>query len=254
MFNPGAAVEDWSYDSGVLSRTTRVRLVSSIGSRVSELGVVESRLTPTGFGDAGGGPFHPMVVRETGDTFDLASHLARLGDGTVATIELVWSDPISLEAAGALARSPHDVRVVWLGFAVDDSSGYSGPGFDPGGVLGGPACDDSQLPNEISSRGGGAGSGNAFVSEPSAERAWRHVEDVLDELLEHPEFIESLGRGWSRDAVEQAARFLDEQRVRTMVVTGPTTELLEFVESAGSDFGGVRDVDFYNWFTPICGR
>lgn len=254
MFNPGAIVDDWSFESGALSRTSRARLVMPVGTEIVELGSVESRLTLTGFGDHDGGPFTAILVRETGGQPDIADRLQQLGDGTVATVELVWNDPISFGTADALTKSPRDVRVVWLGFAVDGSSDYSGPGFDAGGVAGGATCDGPPIPDDVGSSGSGGGGGSVFALEPSAIRALGSVEGALSDLLEHPEIADGLGTGWRASDVERAARFITERRVRTMVVTGPTAELLAFLDEARPDFGGVRAVDFFNWFSPLCGR
>jgi len=254
MFNPGATVDDWRFESGILSRTTSVRVVTPVGTELTDLGTVDSRLTVTGFGDADGGLFSPPAITETGGDGQLLQRLAQLGEGTVATVELVWLETIGLAEAEALTATPHDVRVVWLGFAVDDAGEYTGPGFDSGGVLGGATCDRPPIPEDVSSSGSGGGSGSVFALPSSPSRALDQVQGALAEMLDHPEIAESLAHGWSLVSVERAAAFVSEGRVRTMVVTGPTTELQAFVRDVGPDFGGIRDVDFYNWFSPICGR
>jgi len=93
-----------------------------------------------------------------------------------------------------------------------------------------------------------------FGLEPSAVRALGSVEGALADLQDHPEIAAGLGTGWTVSDVERAAAYLGERRVRTMVVTGPTSELLAFVDDARPDFGGIRGIEFFNWFAPVCGR
>lgn len=256
MFNPGAAVEEWTFDSGILDRTSEVEVVFPIGNEITSLGTVSSRLTLNSFLGVGGPFVEPQLVRESGGTSQLTDRLELLGEGTVATVELVFADPISLDATESLANSPHDVRVVWAGFAVNSgSSGHGGIGFDPGGIVGYPACDIAPAPRDFAGSGGGMGGGSAFVLPPSGVRAHELIVPALENLVAHSELIEGLGRGWSAQQVDAATDHIREEGdVKVLVVTGPTRELLEFVADARPDFGGIRGVEFINWFNPLCGR
>ena len=181
--------------------------------------------------------------------------LKLLGESTVATVELVFADPLSLDEAEALANSPRDVRVVWAGFAVDSGSGYGGIGFDPGGIVGYSACDMAPVSSDFAGTGGGMGSGSVFVLPPSVVRAHELIVPALENLVAHDELIAGLGRGWSVQQVDASTDHIRETgHVKVLVVTGPTAELLDFVADARPDFGGIRGVEFINWFNPLCGR
>ena len=41
--------------------------------------------------------------------------------------------------------------------------------------------------------------------------------------------------------------------IETLVVTGPTDEILKFFDAADTMDGLVLAVDFYNWLRPVCG-
>ena len=99
------------------------------------------------------------------------------------------------------------------------------------------------------------GGGSAFVLAPSVVRAHELIVPALENLVAHSELIEGLGRGWSVQQVDAATDHIREVGdVKVLVVTGPTAELLEFVADTRSDFGGIRGVEFINWFNPLCGR
>jgi hypothetical protein len=47
---------------------------------------------------------------------------------------------------------------------------------------------------------------------------------------------------------------LDNPRVASLVVTGPTEEVIDFIEEAAPDVVNVLALDLTNWFQPLCGR
>ena len=61
LSNPGAAVTEYTYRSEWLSRTTEVEVSLPLGSVVTELGSIQSRIGTLGFGSAEGGGCHPCL-------------------------------------------------------------------------------------------------------------------------------------------------------------------------------------------------
>lgn len=252
MLNPGATVESWSFDAGFLDRTVEVVVVQPTGAGVTPLGTVTSRVTVSDFAIDGFGPGSAMLVRQFGGQADVARQLERIGDGTVARIEIHFASPITVAEADALvASSGADVRIVWAGFATERTDAPVGLGV--GGVIGYSTCDLPPLDVEIGSAGSGSGSRSVFGMPPSVERARVSTVAALENLADHGGLL-SGADGWNEASVRRAAEQIDSAGlVETLVVTGPTTELRRFVDAAQPDFGAVRDVDFYNWFEPLCG-
>lgn len=255
LFNPGAAVDEYEFDSGILSRRSSAHVVMPVGTELVDAGSLTTRLTLTGFGDAGGGAIFPFVGHEQGSSGALAEHLAAVGDNTVATVELFLTTPLRVEEAQQLADGPHDVRVVWVGFAVSPGATPLEPVTGPAG-LGYGTCDQISEGGDSLGTGAGSVSRGVFSLTPSVERARTETVRALENLVEHSELIDGLFQpGPSREVLASAAREISaDGRVVSLVVTGPTPELRAFVASAGPGFGAVRHVDFTNWFSPLCGR
>lgn len=256
LFNPGTAVDDYEFDSGLLSRRSSAHVVMPVGTDLVDGGSLATRITLTGFGADSGGRVSPFLGHQRGGGAGLDEHLQAIGDNTVATVELFFDDPLDIEDAQRLADAPHDVRVVWAGFALDspdaaplqNAAGPAGLGYG--------TCGASLIDPDSLGSGGGGGSSSVFDLPPSIEGARTETLRALDNLVEHGELIESLfDPGLTEEVFAAAAREIAEQgRVASLVVTGPAPDLREFIASAGPDFGAVRQVDFTNWFTPLCGR
>jgi hypothetical protein len=252
MYNPGASVDEIHYDSGVLSRTSDAHVVIPIGTEPVELGVLESRIGLFSFGASSGGSLFPFLSDSGG--YGGADLLANVGSGTVATIELRFDPPLSVEQAQHLAETALDVRVVWAGFATTAGEPL-GIGLDGNGVVGYGTCDERDVDQEFPAGSSGGASGTVFVMEPSIERALDATRSAIDNLLAHDELIAGIQPEVTRASIEAARSHLaDDPGVVMLVVTGPTPELLSFVEEAAPSNVGVRDIDFTNWQRPICGR
>jgi hypothetical protein len=259
MFNPGTAVDEYEFDSGLLSRTSSAHLIRPTGTALREVGRVESRIGIFDFGPVGGQPF-PFLGNESGGTSDLTDHLNAVSDGTVATVEIYFDEPITIEAAQALADAPHDVRLIWAGFDVGDP--LDGPpdralaGWVGSTGIGYTTCDINPLDPEFVGSGGGGGSSSTFNLAPDIERARMETLRALANVAAHPELADGiLSPDVDADAFAAARLRIDATpRVRSVTVTGPTSEILSFVADANPSFGAVRDIEFTNWFSPLCGR
>ncbi len=66
--------------------------------------------------------------------------------------------------------------------------------------------------------------------------------------------LESLPLGWS-DSIRTADQHLSEIEaapVETLVVTGPSDEVLQFLVATDAINSRVLATDFYNWTGPVC--
>jgi hypothetical protein len=98
----------------------------------------------------------------------------------------------------------------------------------------------------------GGGSGSSFGQPASIDDALGETVRALSNLYNHPDLLEGIGA--SRQEAEQALADLGNPRVASLVVTGPTDEVIGFIEEAAPDFVNVLAIDFTNWFQPLCGR
>jgi hypothetical protein len=251
MFNPGASVTDWEYNSGILSRTSSVTAVWPVGADLVELGTLESRIGITGFGGVERGPLNPSLLSDQAGPITITDRLATVGEGTVASVALFFDDPLDLAAAqGLIDDGRADVRVVWAGFATPSA----GEGrFGPAG-LGYTTCGAPAI--ETGGTGGGGGGGSGFWAPASVEQARAELVRATQNLLDHPEFLDALAfspfdqGGWQTVYSDLA----NDAAVSSFVVTGPTTEINRFVEIAHPSAGSILDIDFNNWFAPLCGK
>jgi hypothetical protein len=256
MLQPGAEVTEWRSNPGLLSRAFDVTTVLPIGGDTQELTVVRSQLGVWKFSGEHGGP---IISYNQGDQRP-GETLAHLPTGTVATVELVWGSPIGVANATSLMDTHPDVSVTWVGFPTGPGSGGFGYGFgsdDVAGIVGYGTC--AQGPGDVDVRGSSMGSGQFFSSSmrPSVDRALDRVRGAMDNLLSKSEFVDAIGRfgGSSPRVVERAQEYLTnpDPGVASMVVTGPTDLVKQFVDDAGATTVTVRAVDLWNWTGPICG-
>ncbi len=119
MFNPGAFVDKFTVDSGVLDRTFTATVQMPIGAAQADLGTVSSRIGLFGSEGETIWPFAESDPR-VGSAQEL---LGRLGGGTVATVSVDFYPAIPIDQAQLLADSPGaDVSVVWAGFLVTEAA------------------------------------------------------------------------------------------------------------------------------------
>ncbi len=77
----------------------------------------------------------------------------------------------------------------------------------------------------------------------------------VDNLFDHVDLIDGVIPGVTEESVAAARDYLaGDTGVRTLVVTGPTPELLRFLDEAAPSSAGVRGIEFTNWYQPLCGR
>ena len=94
------------------------------------------------------------------------------------------------------------------------------------------------------------------MSRPSVWNALQEVRRSINHLAQHPDVTAELLAGGVEESVQRANTYLadTDPQVETLVVTGPTEEILKFFEQADTKDGLVLAVDFYNWIRPVCGR
>ena len=248
MLNPGATVEEYSYRSGMAARFTEVDLALPVGSAIKSLGTIDSRVGLVGFGDIDGGLLFPYLAEAT-DRSGGEEHLRAVGAGTVATVDLWFEPTLDPAAAQAIVDSEADVDVVWAGFEV---AGEEGSDLAPGGVLGYGTC--GSFPITVSDGAGtsGGGSGTALGGPASVTDALDETRRAIGTLFEHPDLLAGLGA--SVDDASRALTRLERPQVAGLVVTGPTPEVLRFIEEAEPDAVSVIEFEFINWAQPPCGR
>jgi hypothetical protein len=247
MFNPGASLTEYAYSSHLLGRTSQAIVVLPVGNDTRELASIESRIGLFAFGDADGGRLFPFF---SGGEQPLGGEdrLEAVADGTVATVQLSYQTPIDLASAEKLAATVADVRVVWAGFSV----GGLESGLAPTGVLGYGTCDQRSIDPSGAPGSSGGGSGEGLGHPVSVARALSETVRALGNLVDHPDLIQGIGA--TPEELDAALGELETPRVSSLVVTGPTQEVLRFIDEATPDAVGVLAIDFMNWFEPLCGR
>lgn len=252
MFNPGAALVSLDHNSGIITRASTATVVIPVGAAAVDLGTVETRLGPFSFGPAEGMIVPPYFGNE--GSADASEQLALAGAGTVATVVLQFDPPISLETAQGLADSPLDIRVVWAGFPTSGGE-PTGIGLEPGGMVGYGTCDMREEAAEILSASGGSIGRAAFTLPSSIKRALDATRASIDNLLDHEDLIAGLTTGVTVDSVKAARDHLaSSPEVRTLVATGPAPELVQYLAESAAASAAVYDIDFTNWYQPLCGR
>jgi hypothetical protein len=248
MLNPGATVEEYSYRSGMAARFTTVDLALPVGSTMKSLGTVDSRVGLFGFGDIDGGRLVPYLSEAT-DRGGGEERLEAVGAGTVATVALWFEPTLDPAAAQAIVDSEADVSVVWAGFEV---AGEGGSDLAPGGILGYGTC--GSFPITVSNAAGssGGGSGTALGGPASVADALDETRRAVGSLFERPGLLAGLGA--SVDDASSALARLERAQVAELVVTGPTPEVLRFIEEAEPDAVSVIEFEFINWSQKPCGR
>ncbi|MCP4308404.1 MAG: hypothetical protein GY788_26695, partial [bacterium] len=215
-------------------------------------GTLRTRIGPLSFGAAEGGSLWPYLADSRGG--NAVEQLSEVGRGTVATVELVFDPPIPLGRAQQLADSVFDVRVVWAGFPTADGE-PEGLGLERGGIVGYDTCDIRAVDPDMLGALGAGGSQAPFTDLPSIERALDAIRASIANLLDHSDLIDGAIPGATRDSVRAAGDYLaGDPGVRTLVVTGPSPELVLFLGEADPLVAGVRGIEFTNWHQPLCGR
>ncbi len=256
MFNPGAVLTDIQIDSKWLSRLVTADVAIQVGSGTETVGQVASRIGMFGFGDQTGGSFFPYLETDVSNTID-GLGLQRLGESTVATIQLYFADSLTVAQAQELADSTvNDVRVVWAGFSTFDVSELEENSSQGLGIVGYATCGVNLPGDDFFGASSASSSGTNSGSLASVQDAKERVEQALSNIERSTVAgqIGFLGTA-SDEGIREALTYLSaDDHVITLVVTGPSQELAEFLEEAGQESATLLGVDFYNWSTPICGR
>jgi len=247
MLNPGATVEEYSYRSGMAARFTEVDLALPVGSAIKSLGTIDSRVGLVGFGDIDGGLLFPYLAEAT-DRSGGEEHLRAVGAGTVATVDLWFEPTLDPAAAQAIVDSEADVDVVWAGFEV---AGEEGSDLAPSGVLGYGTCGSFPITVSAAAGSSGGGSGTSLGEPASVTDALDETRRAIGSLVEHPDLL--AGMGASVDDASSALARLERPQVAELVVTGPTPEVLRFIDEAQPDAVSVIEFEFINWSQPPCG-
>lgn len=254
MFNPGVVLTDIQIDSKWLSRLVTADLAVQVGAGTESIGQVESRIGMFRFGDPDGGSFMPYLNTESSNTIDEAS-LQRLGESTVATVQLYFTDSLSTTRAQELVDSTtNDVRVIWAGFPTSAAASDSSTRDDGLGLVGYATC-GVHLPDDDFFGASSASSSGTNSGEPaSIEDAKAQLTQALTNMngAELGPYIVSLRR--DADIAAGLNYLSSDNQVTVLVVTGPSQEVAGFIEEAGQPSVVLLGVDFYNWSTPICGR
>jgi hypothetical protein len=122
----------------------------------------------------------------------------------------------------------------------------------PGGVLGYGTCGSFPITVSDAAGSSGGGSGTALGDPASVTDALDETRRAIGGLLEHADLLAGLGAS-VEDASNALAR-LELPQVAELVVTGPTPEILRFIDQAQPDAVAVIEVEFINWSQPPCGR
>lgn len=254
MFNPGAVLTDIQIDSKWLSRLVTADVALHVGSGTESVGQVSSRIGMFRFGDPSGGSFIPYLNTDASSTIEEAS-LQRLGESTVATVQLYFTDSLSITRAQELAdSSANDVRVIWAGFPTSATASDGSTRSEGLGMVGYATCGASLPDDDFFGASSASSSGTNSGAPASIEDAKAQLVRALANMdgAELGPYIVSL-RG---DAdIEAGLNYLSsDDQVTVLVVTGPSQEVAGFIEEAGQPSAVLLGVDFYNWSTPICGR
>lgn len=256
MFNPGVAITDIQIDSRWLSRIVTAELALQVGSGTESVGVVTSRIGIFRFGDPSGGSFMPYLNTEGNNTIDGAS-LRRLGESTVATVQLYFTDSLSMTRAQELADSTaNDVRVIWAGFPTSPTTMDGSFGDEGLGMVGYATC-GVNLPDDDFFGASSASSSGTHSGEPaSIEGAKAHLTQALTNMNGGDLGPQIITSGKLSDAeIQEGLNYLStDDQVTVLVATGPSQEVAGFIAEAGLPSAVLLGVDFYNWSAPICGR
>jgi hypothetical protein len=247
MLRPGAEIQQFTSNPGVLRRTTEVQVERVVGGTVVELGSYETQLGPFGVRTPGSTVIPGSGPRLSGDPVDhspVEFQPERLGDGTAVTVELVWFDGIGRSVAAALPGDHGEVALTWVGFDL-----FGLPQEDLSNRLGYSTC--AQPPDWAVDRSFGGFGGSGFRAVPDESHGPDHA---LDQLRRATDNLASTGwldgqtilRGGPLEDVEETADWLrdNDPDVTRAVLTGPTAAITDLVTEHAPDVAFLLEVDF----------
>lgn len=239
IFNPGVEVSRFRIESGLWGRTTTAEVGIPLGSGIHPLEDLTSEI----------GLFSLDVARLTrapAALVPISDVLPGLDPGTVVTVAFGSPTPLSLDEAQSLADDPGaDVRLTWVGFDAL-SSALGQPGY--------PLCRNFDTPDRDLFAATSASAGGTMTSgPPSVERALNSMREALDVIAADDDVARAVA-GVSGAVASLADAMDGEVAVTSFVVTGPTPEVVAFLDDLGVSDGQVLAVGFYSWGSPVCGR
>ncbi|HSM43609.1 MAG TPA: hypothetical protein VK969_01190, partial [Acidimicrobiia bacterium] len=261
MLNPGLTLTEGRISPGFLSREVEMQFAMPIGAGLTPATVTTMRIGALGIDTADTPDPRFPLSPDHGIVGDALDRLENLGNGTVATAAVRYGTSLPAGAAQEIADDPAaDVRVVWAGF--DGSLGQEfGPSWTNSGTLGYGTCSALEpLDDDLLGATSAGFTGTAIFATSSIDRALQSVLAALENIEARPELVEYVvGPPFDEDH-DDVAEVLTYLRtapaVSSLVVTGPTPAVSEFVADA-RDSGATANVlavDFYNWNEGICGR
>jgi hypothetical protein len=239
LFNPGVVVSRLNVASGLFGRSATVEAGIPLGSTEHSLGSITSEI--------GLLSIRPGSTPSVWSEVPLSDVLPGLDAGTVVSVAFATPEPLSLADAQTLADDPgSDVRITWVGFDVDSSVL---------GQVGYPLCHPLAAPSVEFLGASSVSYGGSVVSDtPSVQRAADSAREALAVIASNDEVAAAVS-GAGAGAVASLAEIMEGERsVLSLVVTGPTPEVVSLLSDLGVEDGSVLAVGFYSWGSPVCGR
>ena len=261
MLNPGLTLTEGRISSGLLSREVETQYAMPVGAGLRPVTITTMTIGALGIDTADAPDLRFPLPPGPGVEGDALDRLENLGAGTVATVAVRYGTSLTVDAAHEIADDPAaDVRVVWAGFDVTLGREF-GPTWTNAGTLGYGTCNALEpLDDELLGATSAGFTGTAVFATSSIDRALQSVIAALENIEARPELAEYVvGPPFDEDPDELAEILTDLRTapvVNSLVVTGPTPAVSEFVADA-RDSGATANVlavDFYDWNEGICGR
>ena len=148
----------------------------------------------------------------------------------MATIQVWFEDAIEVDTAQAMIGTAADVSVIWAGFEV---AGDEGSALAPAGVLGYTTCSSHSITVSGAAGSSGGGSGDYLGMPASVCRCARGDPEGARKFARLSGAHRGIGA--SVDDGTEALERLETPMVKELVVTGPTGELLDFIDEVDPD-------------------
>lgn len=261
MLNPGVVLTDGSISSNLLSRQVDLDFAVPVGGGLQPAFTESTDVTLFGIRDRPGFSEPTTFGQFQGEALD---QLSNLGDSTVATVNLWFDSPVTMEEAQAIADDQDfEFRVIWAGF--DASLGRVAPLEPPrwtaAGTLGYATCLpplDDLGDDLLGASSASFGHGMSFLfGRSSIDQARNSVVAALTNIASSNELVDYVVQPYDEDGDdigELLTEFRADPLVTALVVTGPSIAIAEYLQSEPGVSANVIAVDFYNWTDGICGR
>jgi hypothetical protein len=255
LFTPGAYVSDFTKEPSGGTTTIDAQISRHVGGL---LGGYQVELTAWAM-TAPAAPDPPFLHFDGPIGRHPTWQADRVPEGTVATVQLSWLEPITMAAAEALLGPDVDASLVWAAFAIGPlrGAGLMGPvAWDPSTDVGYSTCSiltEERLETLADPRRGGSGSGTGLPIGLAG--ALEQARRATANLAAADDFLATL----RTDApvilrIDETAAWLadNEPPLTSVVITGPTDVIAEAIANADADDARLLGMDFYNWEDPMC--